>query len=56
MASTEQKREIQVFADWLDSGEAVFMGTLTAIRSRGKEIFSVTKFYYVFTKTTAYAK
>mgnify|MGYP003412025446 FL=1 len=39
MSKTAQ-HTIEVWADWIGLGRATFMGTLSAARSRGKEIFS----------------
>ncbi|MEN8121819.1 MAG: HipA domain-containing protein [Bacteroidota bacterium] len=40
MVSTNNRREIQVYANWKPLGQARLMGTLFSERIRGKEIFS----------------
>lgn len=45
MAKTNTRKEILVYAHWLEMKEPMFMGTLYAEKTRGKEIFSFEYFH-----------
>ncbi len=52
----EEIASYTVILGMIDSGYKEYDAAVKAAAAQGKEIYSVTKFYYVFTKTTAYAK
>ncbi len=59
VASMEQGTKIasySVILDIVDTGYAAYDAAVKAAEAQGKQIYSVTKWYVVLTKTTAYAK
>jgi len=55
-AGASQIGSYMVILGIIDTGYPEYAAAVKAAEAEGKQVTSVTKFYYVFTTTTAYAK